>query len=215
MTVEKIARGATDLRTVVSTFLADATPALITKAREDWEVENWQLPFLTSFDTYEPNEVTNDQFPFCGAFVVRNPRTTRFSQDHQAQNKYRTSYQVRVLVWARSCLKPDDTWEEPEYNSAIRLRDDLVAIVRQALLSTPSMGTEGDDDVPHCVLNDETMIVDYFDLKLSKGNTRWAAGASINFTVDATEQIWQPRLDTSNDNTIVVTGATVATDSEL
>jgi hypothetical protein len=95
---------------------------------------------------------------------------------------------MRVFVWTITAVDPQGVWESPEYDSAMRMRDDLLGITRSAILSTPSLGMKGIARV-----NEGTLTEDYLDaIKLSKENSRWAAGGTLSFDMQVVESNFLP-----------------------
>src|SRR5690606_10291347 len=102
------------------------------------------LPYPKEYLCYDPFDVTGH--PALGVFisgghdfVLRGPRDT-------GSMEYDTIYETTIFVSAATAnLGTDDAgipvWENPYRDASIRQRDDLLHLVAQALVDSPSLGT--------------------------------------------------------------------------
>lgn len=201
MTAE-LMRGATHVRQIIADYLQLAVPASIAVGRQQWLLEDWELPLPVVYNSYDP--LTAQNFPAIGSLVSRTSRWIRNDYGPMMEEKYDARYNVQVFLWVRTPLKADGvTWADPPYDAALRLRDDMMGVVRGCLLNTPSLKSNG-----KARLNEATLTEDYFDaIKSSDQNTRWLAGGSISFELDVAESAYNVPLGSAD--TISVEGVTL------
>lgn len=184
-------RSATNARAYIEDHLSIEMPKLITAARAQWNVADWQLPMPTAYNAYDPLSVS--VYPIVGSLVSRSTGWARVDINDHAEEVYEAYYSMRVFVWALTGYNPDpnvQAWEQPEYDSAMRIRDDLLAIMKSCILATPSLGKKGIVKV-----NERTMTEDYLEaIKLSTQNNRWAAGGVLSFDMQVTESNYAPKI---------------------
>lgn len=190
----KIMRGATELRRYISEFLSDAIPPTVDVMRDQYELDEFQLPYPKKYDTIDPTIVSNDEYPAMGSVIINDRNHVRNDVDPYAQLVYSTVYTVRLVVVART---PDDgqgNWEKYGKEGAVRLRDDLTRCLHHVLLQTPSLGH------PDFIkLNEGAMTTDYLEPFLANTQSkRWIAASLVNAEVAFTESTWLPAYGTAN-----------------
>lgn len=186
-------RGAHTARDYVTTYLADTVPDMLVVARQQWELDEWELPDPETYDSYDP--LTVDRYPAIGSITRRTRSWRRTDIDDFAQESYDAVYDMTVFLWCRTPLRPDNTWAAPAYDAALRLRDDLLAVVRGCLLRTPSLNHPG-----YCRLNENSLTEDYLDaIKVSSEQAqRWAAGGTLSFELQLTETAYQAQVGSAD-----------------
>lgn len=192
-------RGVTDIRNHISSHLSVEMPLLIDVAREQWSMPEHLLPYPKVFDSYDPLKVDNGQFPSVGSHAVRTPRLTRVDISDTAEEEYIVRYTMRVFVWVRTPYdETTQAWVAPEYDSCLKQRDDLGAILRASLLRWPSLGTAGADR-PLLKVEETSLTEEYFDaIPSGSQNDRWMAGMSITVDIDSTESTYHEPIGTAD-----------------
>ena len=198
--------GVSMMRKHMADHLAEALPPLIDAAREQYELEDWQLPYPLKYNAYDP--LSADIYPCVGMFVTNSTAWTRVDINEMAEEVYEARYPVGVFLWVITPVLPDGGYESPQYDAAIRLRDDMTALLRSALLATPSLGSGG-----AMAVDERTVREDYPDaIKLSTQNDRYAAGGIINCEVRVRQTNYAAPLAVAND--VVVEVEPIGDDSE-
>jgi hypothetical protein len=163
-------------------------PPMILTARQQWAIPNWQLPLPQANDAYDP--MTASVYPIVGSLVSRSTNWARIDINENAEEVYEASYSMRVFLWAMTCVDPNGVWEDPMYDSAMRTRDDLLAIMKSAILAKPSLGKKG-----IVTVNEKTLTEDYLDaVKPHQDNPRWIAGGMLSFDMKMSESNYAPKI---------------------
>lgn len=175
-----IMRGATRAREFISTYLEGDLPKLITAARAEWGLEPHLLPYPVKYDSYDPLKM--DDYPTIGS-VIRRTGNWRRRDIIDAEEHYSANYSVMLFVWVATPEgpngNPDDT-----YGETLRLRDDMLGLIRSCLLTRPSFGSEGETK-----MNENTLSEDYLDaMRISEQSNLWLAGGTITFDMQVSEQ---------------------------
>lgn len=180
MTVTPL-RGATAVRAVVADYLETTVPAYIAQARIDWGLDENELPLPVAYDAYEPYAL--DKWPLIGVSVAQAGGFNRVNYHPDMSQQYLTTYTVRVYTWVRTPVDEEGIPLEPEYSESIRLRDDLAACVRSALLISGCLGQ------PDAILFDEgSLSEEYSETDPVKGN-RFVGGVIHSFTIRYDESV--------------------------
>lgn len=174
-------RGATAVRTVVADYLKHAIPLVVQQAREEWQLTEYQLPFPLAYDAYEPYALS--KWPLLGIVVSQASNFERVDYHSDMSQHYLTRYNVRVFTWVRTPFDENEIPIEPEYSEAIRLRDDLSACVRVALLRTGSLGR------PEIVKFDESSLSEEYSETTAVKGERAVSGVVHSFTVQHEEVV--------------------------
>ena len=64
-----LGRGATAVRTAVADYLSGVVPQVVSQARTDWSLDEYQLPLPFAYDAYEPYAL--DRWPLLGVNVAQ------------------------------------------------------------------------------------------------------------------------------------------------
>jgi hypothetical protein len=199
-------RGATAVRDAVVLYLSNTVPSMVDQARDDWELNEYQLPYPVGYDAYEPYAL--DRWPLLGVNVVQAGEFIRLDYDSAMSQRYMSKYLVRVFTWVRTPLVSDDTPMEPEYSQSIRLRDDLAAVVRASLVKSGSLGQPG------ALLFDEASLTEEYSEATAVKGDRFVSGVIHSFDLRVDESV--PIQGLGQANTITVEGQTIAeTEEEL
>lgn len=171
-------RGATNVREAISSYLEEMVPVLLAKSREQWHLDEYLLPVPVEYRAYEPTGL--DRWPLIGTAVARTKDWGRVDLDGAGAYQYRPRYEVQLFLWVRTPQLREGNFAEPEYKECLRLRDDLAAVVRHALLIDPSMN---DDQVE---LHEDTLDERYSEATQVNGG-RWIAGCTWSFDLSYDE----------------------------
>lgn len=192
-------RGATAVRAAVVDYLTLMVPNIVDRARTDWGLDEYQLPYPLKYDAYEPYAL--DQWPLLGVNVTSASRFTRLSVNDDGGLRSMPSYNVRVFTWVRTPMDENEDPLEPEYSESIRLRDDLAACVRAALLTTGNLGQQA-------IIFDETSLSEEYSEATGTRGDRFVAGVIHSFDIRFDESV--PILPLGIANTIDVQAMLIA-----
>lgn len=191
-----IPTGAAMVRAHLAQFLSEAMPPLIMAARQQYGFADHLLPMPLSYKAYDPLSIKN--YPSLGSYVTQSRRWTRVDVNAMGENVYEAVYAIRAFVWVRTPQTPEGVWIEPTYDTALDLRDRMLALMRSAMLATPSLGSNG-----KIALQEDTMTEDYLDgIKSNDQSPRWMVGGIVN--IDAKVQESNYLLPLASANRVVV-----------
>lgn len=170
----ELMRGGTRIREAIAAHLADTLPDLLERAREEWELEVWELPDVEDYQQYDRNEL--NVWPAIGINVSSARNFGRVDYEEDTSQVYLTRYSVDMYTWVRTPMDADGNYPAPTYDNTVKLRDDFGVVVRNVLLRTPSLGTDT------MQFAEETLVEEYGEVIQSKGN-RYVAGIRHTFSV--------------------------------
>jgi len=160
----------------VSDYLVNDLPARLQVYRTHWGLTSRQLPTPHKYLTYEPFAL--DTWPTIITMAISTQDITRTDYAVDADPVFRVTYQMRTYVWVRDSGAQLVTDQ----------RDNLVAVVREALMDGPSLSAY-DSSVPCYPKVDESTIREEFsDLTLIKGE-RLLAGAYVAYDLSLEEVV--------------------------
>lgn len=198
-------RGATAVRAAVIDYLANTVPGVVDSARTEWEVDEYQLPYPVAYDAYEPYAL--DRWPLIGVNVVQAEDFNRRSYEEAMSQRYLVQYTVRVFTWVRTPMDENEVPIEPEYSESLRLRDDLAAVVRAALLTSGCLGH------PENILFDEGSLAEEYSEATGVKGDRFVAGVVHSFQIRFDESV--PLVGLGSADTISIDSDAVGPDGEL
>lgn len=141
--------GSYDLRRKIMSFLSNRMPPYIALIRsQHTEFDTNTLPDPAYFDAYDP--YTAKAYPAIGAYINGSDDYVMEDITFTGAQTFTTTYDVTIFVAARTAfLGTDDAgvqmWEQPERDSAMRIRDIYIAALKSILFNEPSLGTAGLD----------------------------------------------------------------------
>lgn len=195
-----LTRSVWQLRSIFETYLAARMPPFIDQARTDWSLSALQLPYPARYDAVDPNQVSNGEYPFIGVSFPSDDNWVRTDYTDTMEEEYWATYNALVFCWV---LTPKhatvaNAWENPEYETTIRLRDDLLELMHQALL------WKQDLDAPNqCWIEETSIRRNRLDvIKANNQGGRWQAGGIISLNVRYRVELSRVKL--GNANTFVV-----------
>lgn len=192
----QLMRGNTNVRKCIEDFLSAKVPGLIAVARTQWELEDHMLPLPLRYDSYDPLQTT--EFPTIGSLVSRTSNWNMVDLNAHAEEVYDATYSIRLFMWCRTPQKQNGEWVAPIYDAALKVRDDLSAIVRSAILHTPSLGKPG-----VCRVLSGTLTEDYLDAMKGASGASWLAGVLWTFDLQFSEANYEPVIVESIETTEV------------
>ena len=188
-----IFRGATAVRAAIGDYLQLVVPSIIDQARTQWGLNEYELPYPEKYDAYEPYAL--DRWPMVGLNVTNTQDFSRVDINPDASPSFLARYRVRVFTWVRTPMDANEVPLEPEYSESIRLRDDLAACVRAAILTTGSFMQ------PAMVFDETTLSEEYSEATGVKGD-RFVSGVIHSFDVRFDESV--PLVPIGDANTITL-----------
>lgn len=193
---EELMRGATHARQYLEDFLRDRYPHFIVAARQQWGLETHELPMPLRYDSYDPLQVV--EYPIIGSIVSRTNNWRRVDVNTHGEEVYRSVYSVRAFLWVRTPRDEQGNWMLPEYDTCLRVRDDMTALMRTCILGTPSLNSGG-----ACTVQENTLVEDYLDaIKSSPQTPQWMAGATLSFDMVMHEANYLPTVGTADTITV-------------
>lgn len=197
----RLMRGATNVRWAIAAYLKEAFPKMRTKALSSWSNANpAEIPQIMVFNPFDNIVFDSNSKPILGVEVYRAQDFT-LSDLSDVGAEYRPRYQVHVNVWTWSLQDAVGDSLGPQRASAIRMRDDLTALVRACILDRPTFGT-GDA----LVMELKSLTEDYHQANPSPNTSqRYFAGAQLSFDVIADEVVLETFLnDRTKPNTFEI-----------
>lgn len=141
-------RGSTKLRDIIADFFASTVPGTIDIMRLQNNLDEYHLPYPKVYNAVDP--VQADAYPYMGSFItgISNIRPVEILPS--GARRIQSNYQVTFFVAAATPFLGQDhasipQYEKPYRDSSLRLRDDLVAVMMDAILINPSLGTAQDE----------------------------------------------------------------------
>ena len=169
-------------KTYVTNYLANDLPSRLLGYRNAWNLSQSQLPDPAVYLPFEPFAL--DKWPTVITLVMSTDSIERIDI-YSGDPTYRVTYEMRTYVWVR----------DSGAHVVTEQRDNLCAIVREALMDGPSLSSY-DSSVPCSPKVDEGTISEQFsDLSLIKGE-RLLAGAYVGYSLSLEETISHDPLGT-------------------
>lgn len=193
MTLEQreLLRGNTLIRALLAGYLKVKMEHLIDVARLQWEdIDSDRLPYPKRYDAYDP--LQTKEWPTVGANIVSDGNYKRVDITEYGDNEYQARYRIRLFCWVRTPKNARGKGIGPYYDTCMKMRDDMGAILKAALLDEPGLGTTDEKNEPQVMVMEETLQTEYFDAtRLSEESGHYSAGVSINFDLDVQESLWR------------------------
>jgi hypothetical protein len=168
-------------------------PPLITQARIDWGKDAFSLPNIQDYDVYDL-PMTN-LYPAIGFYLQNDVNFDHRDFSDRMEEEYWRKYQGTVTVWVQTpYTDADGHLPANARDEAIRLRDDLVELVGQALLLTPSLGHPDE-----AWLEESSIAVNRFDPMRAKENSpAWLCGANIPVVYNVKSHLVRAAMGAAN-----------------
>lgn len=162
-------------KSYVNEYLSQDIPVRIIDYRNEWNLDDEQLPYPAAYFIYEP--VALDTWPSIITVVMSTNAIERIGYS-SSNPLYRVSYSMRTYVWVKT--------EQSE--PATLMRDRLTTVVRSALLDYPCLNAVDPNNYFKVEIDESTMQEQFSDLTLLKGD-RILAGAYLSYTINMDETI--------------------------
>lgn len=192
-------QGSQLLRQRVASYLSVAVPALLPIARTATGLTALQLPAPVRYDAYDP--YIANEWPVLGMSVISDRDHVHRDVDAAAQREYWSLYSCQLFV---GVITPKDSNGEyvtvNPFEETVRTRDAMLAVLKNALLASPSLG--GFD----VEVLEESMASDYGDPMTLNDKVKniFVAAAVVNVDIRMSESLYLPAL-----GTVATTGLTV------
>lgn len=206
----QLTRSVWDLRSIIAGYLEATLPGLIDQARTDWSLSAEQLPYPAAYNANDPDKVNGDKYPFIGVEFPSDDNFLRTDYTDRMEEEYMMRYATSISIWVRTprATPPDTEWEKPEYDTAVRLRDDLLELVSQALLLNQMLGSD------RCYIEEESLRRNRLaPMRLTSQGVRYVAGALISVNVRYRTELSRGKLGDAN--TFVVTEVKVGAEEPM
>ena len=158
----------------VNSYLELDLPTRLVKYRNDWNVDDEELPEPTKYLVHEP--IAIDHWPTLITVAISMNGLVRSDYTRVFDPQFRVDYAMRTYVWVK-----DDSAELCTIK-----RDRLTTVLRSALLDTPSLNRCGDEEHLEVMIDEGSIREEYSDLTLIKGE-RVMAGSYIAYTMTVNE----------------------------
>lgn len=178
-------RGVTHVRQCIETHLSTKVPELLIVAREQWGLDQYTLPDPKKYNSYDP--LTATEYPSIGSWASRTSGWQMQNLNNRGEEEYSAIYAVRLALWVRTPKTSDDVWIGPVYDTCLRVRDDMTAVVRSCILHSVSLGFPG-----VCRVRSETLSEDYLDAIKGSDGSHWFAGTLFSFDMQMNESNYAP-----------------------
>lgn len=166
-------------------FLSYDMPQRLIKYRNEWGLDDYRLPDIAQFLTYEP--LAMDTWPAIITVAISTKSFDRESFTPGNDPTFRVVYGMRTYVWVRAQGSEEVTF----------MRDNLTTVLRSALLDYPSLRSMDPEQTFQAVMNESTLTEEFSDLTLLKGD-RVLAGAYMAYDLAMTETVTRQPIGTVN-----------------
>jgi hypothetical protein len=177
--------GPAKAKNYMNDFLAYDMPQRLVKYRNEWGLDDFRLPDVAKFLTYEP--LAMDTWPVIITVAISTKSFDRESFTPVNDPTFRVIYGMRTYVWVRAQGSEEVTF----------MRDNLTTVLRSALLDYPSLRSIDPEQTFQAVMNESTLTEEFSDLTLIKGD-RVLAGAYLAYDLAMTETVTRQPIGTVN-----------------
>lgn len=205
--VDRMMRGNNFVRATVGHYLETQLNTYIDTLRyQNSDLNAYLLPYPKQYLASDPYDSGNNTYPIIGTYF---PTTRDFGSNVQylmsGSEQYSINYDAVIFATVSTPYVGQDKSNLPMYatpgrDATIKVRDDMLAMVRAAILGSPSFGTAG-TQTP-VVANISTMTETYPEpMKIdARGGARWICSGLINLTIGVTEKVAVPAINDGNGN---------------
>lgn len=177
--------GPAKAKNYMNDFLSYDMPPRLIKYRNEWGLDDFRLPDIAQFLTYEP--LAMDTWPAIITVAISTKSFDRESFTPGNDPTFRVVYGMRTYVWVRAQGSEEATF----------MRDNLTTVLRSALLDYPSLRSIDPEETFQAVMNESTLTEEFSDLTLLKGD-RLLAGAYLAYDLSMTETVTRQPIGTVN-----------------
>lgn len=198
-------RGSSRLRSMLADYLSTRMPQSIDNVREQYGFDEFTLPYPKKYDAGNP--IDADVYPYVGAYITGSDQMRRTGNIVGAAVEYDTTYEVTLFVAARTALLGVDEagldkWEKPGRESAMRVRDDLTVIMRELLLTSPSLGTAGTEK--RLLVNEDSLRESYPEPVSVNTYGAFSCSGLITVNINMLESTSVPYIGKVTDTNVII-----------
>lgn len=175
----------------ITDYLRDELPSRCIVYRNDFQMDDSDLPTPVKYLNYEP--VAVDESPLIYTVCLSTPRIRKEDTDYHFNPVYRVVYNIRTYVWVVNEF-PDGVTDT---------RDALTVVVRSALLDHPCLRLADTEGILDIGIDEETMTEEYSDITPVKGD-RYLAAAYIAYQISMNEVVDRVALGEMTDGEVVI-----------
>lgn len=195
---DKMMRGGTNIRNIIAAHLSSTVPPsidILIAQNPDLNINN--LPYPKGYNVTDP--LDSKEFPVFGAFVTGADKFEYTSIEPTGAIEIDPIYEVTVFVTVKTPMIGTDAtdlpiYEKPYRASAIRLRDDLMAIMTNVILNVPSLGTAGSKY--RAKVNADSVRLSFPEP--IQDNMLWYASGFMNLSINYVETTVVPYYGNAN-----------------
>jgi hypothetical protein len=177
--------GPAKAKNYINDFLSTDMPKRLITYRNEWGLDDYRLPDIAKFATYEP--MAMDTWPMIITVAISTKSFSRESFTPGNDPTYRVNYGMRTYVWVRAQGSEEVTF----------MRDNLTTVLRSSLLDYPSLRSIDPEETFQAVMDESTLTEEFSDLTLIKGD-RLLAGAYLSYDLAMTETVTRQPIGTVN-----------------
>lgn len=178
--------GPAKAKNYINDFLEADIPKRIIKYRNEWNLDDFRLPDIAKFMTWEPMAL--DTWPVIITVAISTKSFNRESFTPGNDPTFRVIYGMRTYVWVRAQGSDEVTF----------MRDNLTTVLRSALLDYPSFKSLDKEQTFQAVMDESTLTEEFSDLTLIKGD-RLLAGAYMSYDLAMTETVTRQPIGIVNE----------------
>lgn len=169
-------QGAYKAKNFVNDYLRDDLPARLLKYRNEWNLDDENLPDPVRYLVYEP--IALDRWPTLITVAISMNSITREDYTRRMDPMYFVEYSMRTYIW----VKDDDS------EQCTAKRDRLTTVIRSAILDDPCLNLYAQPNNLEVFIDESTIREEYSDLTQIKGE-RMLAGAYLAYNLRIQEVV--------------------------
>jgi hypothetical protein len=199
---DTIMRGGTNIRKIIDNHLSIQVPAAIDIMRlQNADLDDKSLPYPKRYNSVDP--LVSDEYPYMGSFVTGGNNYTQREILPSGSLKVEPTYETTIFVATATPFLGLDAanlpmFEKPYRESSLRLRDDLMAIMLNCILNSPSLGTAGSEF--RALADIESIRVTYTE-PIKRGNDSnpiWVCSGILVIDISLIESTVVPFIGNAN-----------------
>lgn len=157
-------QGAYNAKNFVNDYLKEDLPTRILKYRNEWNLDDENLPDPARYLVYEP--IALDRWPTLITVAISMNSIVREDYTTRMDPLYFVEYSMRTYIW----VKDDDS------EQCTAKRDRLTTVIRSALLDDPCLNLYSQPNNLEAFIDESTIREEYSDLTQIKGERMLAGG---------------------------------------
>ena len=195
---DKMMRGGTNIRSIIATHLSNVVPPTIDiMIAQNADLSLAKLPYPKAYNVIDP--LDSKEFPVFGAFLTGADKFEYTTVEPTGAFEIDPIYEVTIFVTVKTLIIGTDAaglpiYEKPVRESAIRARDDYLAILANVVINNPSLGTAGLKY--RAKVNTDSIRLSYPEP--IQDNLNFIASGFMNLTINYTETTVVPYYGNAN-----------------